>query len=74
MGLDWSQAKTALESESWRQTTDQNLKDLYSMGLWGVPSVRYKDTHVWGQDRLWCIESAMLAPYLPRKQNAHSDI
>lgn len=60
VGLDWSQAKQALNCQDWRKEANTNIKQLYTMGLWGVPSVRYKNTQVWGQDRIWCIEAAML--------------
>lgn len=63
VGLNWRQAKAALNSNRWRTLVDDNLNELYARGLWGVPSISYKDTHVWGQDRIWCIEAAMLAPY-----------
>ncbi|MGR6872880.1 DsbA family protein [Pseudomonas sp. HK3] len=61
IGLNWAQAKQALNCEDWRHEVSDNIKELYTLGLWGVPSVRYKQTHVWGQDRIWCIEAAMLA-------------
>jgi 2-hydroxychromene-2-carboxylate isomerase len=59
--IDWQAAKACLKDQSWRQLCDQNLKDMYALGLWGVPSLSYKDTHVWGQDRLFVIEDALLA-------------
>lgn len=61
VGLDWHEAKQALKSNEWRTDVSTNIKELYSLGLWGVPSMRYKQTSVWGQDRIWCIEAAMLA-------------
>jgi len=30
------------------------------LGLWGVPSFRVGDTAVWGQDRLWAVQQALL--------------
>jgi 2-hydroxychromene-2-carboxylate isomerase len=74
VGLSWRQAKKALASPAWRGVVERNLNDLYTMELWGVPSIRYKDTHVWGQDRIWCIESAMLAPYFNHKTRNLSDV
>ena len=32
-------------------------------GLWGVPSFRVGDLAVWGQDRLWAVQEALLGPY-----------
>lgn len=63
-GIVWSDAKQALKREAWRDVVNHNLKQMYDYGLWGVPSIRYQDTQVWGQDRIWCIEDAILAPYL----------
>ncbi|WP_283786950.1 DsbA family protein [Bermanella sp. WJH001] len=60
VGLDWQDAKLALKSDEWHKDVNDNIKELYTLGLWGVPSMRYKHTHVWGQDRIWCIEAAML--------------
>jgi len=59
-GLDWHAAKQALKDESWRALCENNLKDMYALGLWGVPSLSYKNVHVWGQDRLFVIEQTML--------------
>lgn len=73
-GLKWGQAKQALTSQTWRSVVDENLASLYKLGLWGVPSMCYKDTQVWGQDRIWCIESAMLAPYQDARRLGQSDI
>jgi 2-hydroxychromene-2-carboxylate isomerase len=30
-----------------------------NLGLWGVPSFRVGDVAVWGQDRLWVIETEL---------------
>ena len=61
VGLDWQEAKQALQCDDWREDVNHNIKELYDLGLWGVPSMRYKHTHAWGQDRIWCIEAALLA-------------
>ena len=55
-GLDWQQAHTHLADESWRNWAEANLKELYSLGLWGVPSFHYRNTAVFGQDKLLFIE------------------
>ena len=66
-GLEWNAALGALDDDAWRLTAEQNRKDLFASGLWGVPSFRVHGTSVWGQDRLWAVEDALLAaPELPR--------
>jgi len=61
-GLPWADATAALDDEGWRQTADANRAELLSLGLWGVPSFRVRDTAVWGQDRLWAVQQALLSP------------
>lgn len=58
-GLDWQVAQPLLNDESWRKWADANLKELFDLGLWGVPCFKYKDTHVFGQDKLLFIEQAI---------------
>jgi 2-hydroxychromene-2-carboxylate isomerase len=36
------------------------LAELYGQSLWGVPSLVYGETKVFGQDRLDCIEQAII--------------
>ena len=50
--LDWDQARSALADDSWRSQADTNRNDMMAAGCWGVPSFRYKDTMIWGQDRI----------------------
>lgn len=47
----------ALADTAWRQVAEANRAELFSLGLWGVPSFRVAgmDPH-WGQDRLWAVE------------------
>ena len=59
-GLDWSAARAALKDDTWRVVAEQNRAELFSLGLWGVPSFRVRDVAVWGQDRLWAIEEELL--------------
>jgi 2-hydroxychromene-2-carboxylate isomerase len=33
---------------------------LFAHGIWGVPSFVVGDTAVWGQDRLWAVQDALL--------------
>ena len=58
-GLDWQQARTMLQEDSWRLWVQDNLSEMYRHGFWGVPSFRYGETKVFGQDRLDCIERAI---------------
>lgn len=59
-GLDWADARLALANPAWRATAEANRAELLGLGLWGVPSFRVGDTVVWGQDRLWAIQEALL--------------
>jgi 2-hydroxychromene-2-carboxylate isomerase len=58
-GLNWQSAQKHLDSQGWRSEAEANRRDMIALGLWGVPSLRYEDVAVWGQDRLWAIEGAM---------------
>ena len=58
-GLDWQQARWLLTEDGWRIWAQRNLADMYSADLWGVPSLSYRDTKVYGQDRIECIEQAI---------------
>ncbi|MDE3233648.1 MAG: DsbA family protein [Pseudomonadota bacterium] len=66
-GLNWDAAKDILHSKAndthWRSVAEQNRQALSTLGLWGVPSFRFEDTAVWGQDRFWAIEKAMHAKF-----------
>jgi len=59
-GLAWGDAQAAMQDEAWRQAAELNRQELLSLGLWGVPSFRVGDTAVWGQDRLWAVQDALL--------------
>ena len=60
-GLAWPQAQIELKNEAWRETAEENRQQLFSLGLWGVPSFRVGDLAVWGQDRLWAVQEALLS-------------
>ncbi|MDX1694350.1 MAG: DsbA family protein [Ketobacteraceae bacterium] len=60
IGLDWNQAKAHLTAD-WQPMAEGNRNDLEALGLWGVPSFRYGDLVIWGQDRLWALEDAILS-------------
>jgi len=61
-GLPWADARAAMKDETWRQTAEANRVEMLGLGLWGVPSFRVRDTAVWGQDRLWAVQQALIAP------------
>lgn len=61
-GLEWEQARDALRPNDWREVAERNREAMFSHGLWGVPSFVVNDTAVWGQDRLWAVQEALLAP------------
>ncbi|HVK99318.1 MAG TPA: DsbA family protein, partial [Dongiaceae bacterium] len=60
-GLEWEAAQARLEDESWREQVQKHREELESLGLWGVPAFRYGNLVLWGQDRLWALEKAVLA-------------
>jgi len=66
-GLNWEAAKDILRSKAndahWRAVAEQNRQAMLALGLWGVPSFRFEETAVWGQDRFWVIEKAMHAQF-----------
>ncbi len=59
-GLSWGDAQRALQDENWRQDADANRAAMFALGLWGVPSFHVRDLTVWGQDRLWAVQQAVL--------------
>lgn len=59
-GLSWDEACLALNDEAWRNAAEHNREEMFALGLWGVPSFHIRDTVVWGQDRLWAVQSALL--------------
>lgn len=64
-GLTWSDAQTALQDESWRETAEENRQAMWALGLWGVPSFSVGQVAVWGQDRLWAVEEALQGACVP---------
>ena len=61
--LNWQQAYPLLQDDSWRLWAQDNLADFYDNDFWGVPSIKYNNTKVFGQDRLDCIENAIINAY-----------
>ncbi len=56
-GLSWQQARQYLNRNDWKESVEQNMAELSQLGLWGVPCFKFNNQTVWGQDRLWYIES-----------------
>ena len=58
-GLDFAEARDALDGDAWRAEFEENRRAMYAAGLWGVPSFRVSgprgrpDYATWGQDRLF---------------------
>jgi len=61
VGLDWNEAKHALKRTDWLPVVEDNIRAMYDKGFWGVPTIAYGSTWVWGQDRIWKIEQTLLA-------------
>jgi 2-hydroxychromene-2-carboxylate isomerase len=59
-GLLWSEAQSALQHNGWRSQAEENRSAMFALGLWGVPSFHVGDAAVWGQDRLWAVQEALL--------------
>ena len=49
-----------MKDDTWRRIAEANRVEMLGLGLWGVPSFRVGDTAVWGQDRLWAVQQALL--------------
>ncbi|WP_299892681.1 DsbA family protein [uncultured Ruegeria sp.] len=60
-GLDWNIARQELTTQNWRARVEQNQDRLQEIGLWGVPSFRVSGQSIWGQDRLWAVEDALVS-------------
>jgi len=60
-GLSWSEMKPLLGGGHWRADAEANQAEMFSHGVWGVPSFRVGNVAAWGQDRLWVIEDALKA-------------
>lgn len=60
-GLAWSDMKPLIGGDHWRADAEANQKEMFSYGIWGVPSFRVGEVAAWGQDRLWVVEDALKA-------------
>lgn len=62
VGLSDADTRAALADPSWRVVAEANRAALFEAGLWGAPSFRVNGRAAhWGQDRLWALESDLLA-------------
>jgi len=59
--LNYEEALEYNNEHDWQQWSDSNQSIVNSLGLWGAPCFRFKDTACWGQDRLAQIEQAILS-------------
>lgn len=63
-GLDWTQAKELLNKvdrdKQWQVWAEDNRKEMVALGSWGVPTFKYGDVVLWGQDRAGLIERIIL--------------
>ena len=60
-GLPWNDMKQLIGQDHWRAEAEANQQEMFSHGIWGVPSFRVGDVATWGQDRLWVVEDALKA-------------
>ena len=62
-GLDWTTALDILNKSQWQTNwpywAHANEAELKQANLWGVPSIKYGEQTVWGQDRLEFIEQSI---------------
>lgn len=59
VGINWEDAEQCLRDDDGLAYAEKNRQEMFSLGLWGVPSFKYGELTVWGQDRLWMIEEAI---------------
>lgn len=59
-GLRWAEAEPLLSNNQWRNWAQDNLAEMYSKDLWGVPSFSYQSMRLFGQDRLESLEQAFI--------------
>jgi 2-hydroxychromene-2-carboxylate isomerase len=59
-GLNWQEAQSLLSDNTWRSWAQDNLAQLYAEDMWGVPSFKYLDHRVFGQDRINYLERAIV--------------
>ena len=61
--LDDSEASLKIDTffrrMNWQAEAELNRQALLELGLWGVPSLRYGELTIWGQDRLDVLDVAL---------------
>jgi len=60
LDLDYQAALDFNQLNPWQEWAEINVAELEKLDFWGVPCFVYGNTKVWGQDRLWQIEQAIL--------------
>lgn len=58
-GLNWEAAKSYLDNDQWKARAEQNRKEMFELGLWGVPSYQLGELTSWGQDRIWILQNEL---------------
>lgn len=66
-GVSAATMRAALQSDAWRAQAEANRTDMLAAGAWGVPCFRLVTDGkpgpiLWGQDRLWALERALMTP------------
>lgn len=63
-GMDWPTAQRILADsasrDDWQAWAEHNRQDMLALGSWGVPTFKYDDLVLWGQDRIGLIEQRIL--------------
>jgi 2-hydroxychromene-2-carboxylate isomerase len=59
-GLNWETASSHINNTYWKKEVNDNLKEMYQQGCWGVPSFCYDGNIFWGQDRIGMIEQLII--------------
>lgn len=76
----WEEVRAELYGQSseqkfskWEAYTTPNRDFLSSRGQWGVPCIRYGDSVIFGQDKLWAIKM-LLSREQQREEKSHSAV
>lgn len=65
-GLDWQQARSHMDDQAAAKLLEDNVNEMLTEDLWGVPSFRVSGGNAattfscWGQDRLWRVASEII--------------
>jgi 2-hydroxychromene-2-carboxylate isomerase len=58
-GIPWDAAHARVESDADIDYAEQNRRDLFDLGLWGVPDYHVGPFTAWGRDRFWMLEELL---------------